>query len=118
MKQNEVKFLKFFVYSMGIALIGCALFMSFVVYKKLFADIVPQATEKGNCAPFIIKVEQRITDVHTDGERISVVLRDESGDIHIKMHDSCNGNLINEVTIKQVEKESSIELESQTHEGA
>lgn len=99
-KRSETQFLKFFVYMLGFVLVFATLFLTYVVYKKNFVAIVDQIELKNKCSSLQLDVAGKIQNISLENGLIHVVWRDESGAFKISIHDYCNGNLINEVAIK------------------
>lgn len=101
MKNTDVKFLKFFVYLLGFVLIFATVFLTYAVYKRNFAEIVTTNDLKSKCSPVNLEIPGRVQDVMVQGDTIQVISRDENHTLTVHVHDYCNGNEINTITVKE-----------------
>lgn len=105
MRKAEIRFLKLFVYLLGLVLMGCTIFLIYVVYKKNFAldtHYIKETTS--SCTNFSISVQGKLLEVGSESENLKVLYKDMDGHYKLAIYNYCNGNLINEVLIKQVKE--------------
>ena len=95
-----MQFLKYFVYMMGFVLVFVSLFLTYVVYKKGFADSITQIETKNKCSNLQLDVAGKIQNISYENGLIQILWRDEHGVFKTSIYDYCNGNLINEISIK------------------
>lgn len=101
MKNTDIKFLKFFVYMLGFVLMFATVFLTYMVYKRSFTEIVAVNDEKSKCGNVNLETNGRIQDVAFSGANIAITTRDLDGKISVTIYDSCNGNVVNTLTIEE-----------------
>ncbi len=99
---------------LGFVLVFATLFLTYVIYKKNFVAIVEQNEPKNKCASLNLDVAGKIQDISLENGLVHIVWRDENGNFKISIHDYCNGNLINDISIKDISDQKP--LEQRTHE--
>lgn len=115
--RSEIKFLKFFVYTMGFVLIFATLFLTYVIYKKSFETTITYTEPKSKCNNVNLKVGGRIHNITFEGGHLQVTYKDENGGFKVAIYDYCNGNIINEIAITEYnDHKNSEELQQQKHE--
>jgi hypothetical protein len=87
---------------LGFVLVFATLFLTYIAYKKNFVAIVDQIETKNKCSNFNLDVSGKIQNISIENGFIHVIWLDENGGFKVSIHDYCNGNLINELSIKDV----------------
>jgi hypothetical protein len=87
---------------LGFVLVFATLFLTYIAYKKNFGAIVDQIETKNKCSNFNLDVSGKVQNISMENGFIYVIWRDESGAFKVSIHDYCNGNLINEISIKDI----------------
>ena len=95
-KQREIGFLKFFVYMMGITLMGCAIFLAYAVYKRISMPTQVQMFSLAEC-PSVkdghmpkVSVDGDIIATEVHGSKITILSKSE-GDYALTIVDYCYG---------------------------
>ncbi len=94
---------------LGFVLVFATMFLVYIVYKKNFTDIVTQVELKNKCSSVQLNVNGRIQNIDLENGLLHVIWRDESGAFKVSIYDYCNGNLINEVAVKDTSEYKPIE---------
>ncbi len=114
---SELSFIKFFVYSLGFILMGSAIFLITVVYKKISFE-TSQVMNKPVCVNKTLELKGRVLEISMESQnKIKVFLKDEHGANLIEIYDECTGELINTIKIAdQTMKSSKIDDEQITND--
>jgi hypothetical protein len=90
---------------LGFVLAFATLFLTYVIYKKNFVAIVEQIEPKDKCTSLNIDVSGKIQNITMENGLVHVIWRDENGNFKVSIHDYCNGNLINDISIKEMQEQ-------------
>ena len=104
---SELSFIKFFVYALGFILMGSALFLITVVYKKISFE-TSQVMNKPVCVNKTLELKGRVLELSMESNgKIKVFLKDEHGSNVIEIYDECTGELVNTIKITDQTMKSS-----------
>ncbi|MCE2992427.1 MAG: hypothetical protein ACK5WS_03790 [Alphaproteobacteria bacterium] len=113
MHKTEVKFLKIFVYFLGLVLMSGTLFLIYVVYKKNFqVDTNYHVQKSEECINFNIAVGGKLVEVQNQADAVRVLYRDTDGNYKLVSYNYCNGNIINEISVEQNKREDTNKSDS------
>lgn len=107
-QKSELRFLKFFVYTMGFVFLGAIIFTVMAVYKKVFSpeSLAPkqQAVSCSNYAHGNIELNGRLIDLSiAEPGVVKVFMKNKEGSYVVLMIDQCSGKSLSEIVITQKE---------------
>lgn len=105
-QKSELRFLKFFVYTMGFVFLGAIVFTVLAVYKKVFTPetLMPkqQVATCTNYADGSIELNGRLIDLSvTEPGIVKVFMKNQEGNYVVLLLDQCSGKTLSEIVITQ-----------------
>ncbi len=97
-KESEIRFLKFFIYSMGLVMMIGVMIITYTIYKRnivLDKEYTVSTTEQ-KCTNETIKIPNVAKSVSLNENKMTILTEGQQ----ILIYDSCTGKLLNKIKIE------------------